>query len=182
MNKINYTSAKLVRDGISVIVPDEINYRNLQKFLNLNNIAFHTYSLPSKTNRKVVVIRHVPIDTRTEEIPEDLISQGITPIKIIRMVKKGKPMPMLLVITTSQYRKIWDIEMVCGLRVEVEHLQQNCNYVQCHKCQLFGHAHNHCTAPYVCTKCAGLHRPLNALGRRMLKDFSSPTAKQENVT
>lgn len=157
---LNFESAKLVKDGISITVSDETNYRKIQEFFLTNSIAFHTYSLPTETTLKVV-IRDIPVDISPEAITSSLAEVGIVPIKVIRMTKRkdnfAQPMPMVLVVLTQQFRKIWDLERVCNLNVRVQELQSHRNYIQCHRCQLFGHGQKHCTAPPVCMKCAGGH-------------------------
>ncbi|KAJ8703949.1 hypothetical protein PYW07_013243 [Mythimna separata] len=73
--KIAFTNARSTQHGIKVTVPSPNDYRELSKFLKSRNIAFHSYSLPEGTPERVI-IKGIPHQIKTEEVLEDLKSQG----------------------------------------------------------------------------------------------------------
>ncbi|KAJ8963909.1 hypothetical protein NQ317_006924 [Molorchus minor] len=96
--KIQYTSAKLVTDGIRIFPATTTDYRQITKILAEAKVGFHTYSLPEERQLRIV-IRGLPEDLPEKEIMEDLQDQGYQPTTVQRMRNRRtkNKMPLVLV-------------------------------------------------------------------------------------
>jgi Associated with zinc fingers len=150
--------AKISTDGnVSVLTPDAEAYRFVQKTLQINNIAFHTYNLPEDRTLKVV-FRGVPTDISEEEIANDLTNQGFEVKLVKRFGTPDRPMPICLVIIrkTINASEIYNITNLFYISIKVETYNKT-GPSQCHSCQRFGHGSNNCSHPVRCVKCGGEH-------------------------
>ncbi|EFA12788.1 hypothetical protein TcasGA2_TC010624 [Tribolium castaneum] len=74
------------------------------------------------------------------------------------MNKKGNvPMQMVLVEIKREYKSIYNISNLFGLSVTAEPLKNKGFTIQCHRCQIFGHAQINCNAQFKCMKCGESH-------------------------
>ncbi|KAK4876598.1 hypothetical protein RN001_009104 [Aquatica leii] len=156
-NKINYTKASTTAQGIRIQPQCTDDYRKLRKLMEAEGHEYHTHS-PRQERSLKVVIRGIPVESTEEEIIEDLNRQGYPVFKITRMNGKQKiPAPMVLVELERKYNSIYKLTHVVGLSITTEALRQSGEIIQCHRCQLFGHIQQNCTAEYKCMKCAENH-------------------------
>lgn len=154
---INYTKAQTTSEGIRVFPSTENDYRRMYKFLDEQNIFFHTYGLKSEKNLKVV-LRGVIQEASEQDIIEDLNDQGYPVLKFSRMLGKDrKPAPLVLIELNKDYKSIYDLKFVCGLSIVAEPLKIKDSIIQCHRCQLFGHSQKNCHAEFKCLKCGESH-------------------------
>lgn len=78
--------------------------------------------------------------------------------KISRMLGKDKkPAPLVLIELSKDYKSIFDLKKCCGLDISVESLKVRQDIMQCHRCQLFGHAQKNCRADFKWLKCGEEH-------------------------
>lgn len=71
--------------------------------------------------------------------------------------KNKKPSPLVLIEISKNYKSIFNLKKCCGLDVIVESLKIKQETVQCHRCQLFGHAQKNCRDDFKCMKCSENH-------------------------
>lgn len=145
-------------DGVRVFPDSETNYRKMVKFLDSENIEFHTYQLPSEKLLNVV-LRGLSSDFLAEDIANDLIAQGFSPehVSVMKRVRDRRPMPLFLVKIDRSQKDIYHITSVLGLPVSVESLKARSGTGQCFRCQRFGHAQSNCRAAWRCVACGGPH-------------------------
>ncbi|KAJ8975573.1 hypothetical protein NQ317_018105 [Molorchus minor] len=106
--KVQYTSAKLVTDGIRIFPASTTDYRQITKILAEAKVGFHTYSLPEEKQLRIV-IRGLPEDLPETEIKEpgfqpgarvpEIQDQGYQPTTVQRMRNRRtkNQMPLVLV-------------------------------------------------------------------------------------
>lgn len=154
--KIKYN--RYIPDGIKIQTVDSDDFRNLIQELKIHDIYYHAHPLPEDKCLKVV-LRGIPPEITIDEIRSELTQLNIIPTQVIRMNKgpEKTPMPLVLVTLEKKYRKIYDIEFLCHLKIVVEPLLNTKSSGMCHRCQLFGHAQSYCNAPFKCVKCAEGH-------------------------
>lgn len=155
--KVNFTHATNVKDGIQIITSTAEDYRKLQKHVQTHNYSAHTYPLPEEKQLRVV-IRGIPSEIEDKEVEEELKLLQFTPSLVVRMKKKGgNPMPLVLVSLPKDQNQIYKLEALLDIRIKVEALKARARINQCHGCQRFGHGQTRCSAPHRCVKCAGSH-------------------------
>lgn len=154
---IKYLKAKSRFDGIHIIPASVKDFRDLTRFLDGQNIQYHSFSLRSERSLKVV-IRGVPLSIKVEEVMEDLKTQGYDKVVLSRLVsKQDKELPLVKVELPRLYKNIYNLTTICGLSVTVESLYKINSSGQCHRCQLYGHSQAGCRAAYKCMKCGEGH-------------------------
>nr|XP_008193154.2 PREDICTED: nucleic-acid-binding protein from mobile element jockey [Tribolium castaneum] len=152
---LNYTKATSLKDGIKIQPQSHADYKATKELLLNNQYEFHTH-LPRNEKHLKVVIKGVPI--KSEEVAIELESIGYPAEKITRMNKKGNvPTQMVLVEIKREYKSIYNITNLFGLSVTAEPLKNKGFTIQCHSCQIFGHAQINCNAQFKCMKCGESH-------------------------
>ena len=160
-NGINFTSAKSTLEGTKIKTASMTDYRKAIAALRDNGKPYHTF-MPDCERDLHVVLRGAGLDLDRNEIHQDLIAQGFSPNKVIRMKHPRTKAEMPLVLVTlsrddPKSRDIYNIIEVCRLLVTVEPLKQTSEIGQCFRCLLFGHSSTRCTAEPKCKTCAGPH-------------------------
>lgn len=140
----------------------------------LNEKGFKFYSFENKNTRPLrVMVKGLHPSIPSEEIMEDLISQGFKVLKVDNVIKKervkGKGGEISIKATHLPYYiltfdrgedkdKIYSIKAILNLIVKIEALRKNPTLVpQCHRCQGFGHTRGFCFKDPKCVKCAEIH-------------------------
>lgn len=163
-NHINFLKARNTQSGITIEPSTSSDHRAITRFLELNQLPYHTYQLPDQKLLRVV-IRNVPTMFTLEDIREDLHLQGFTPQDVHRMHKpknpssneQPAPIPMILVILDRTQDKIFHLTQILGLAVQVEAQHPRATIGQCYRCQLYGHSQSNCRAAPRCVKCGRDH-------------------------
>lgn len=158
-HNINYTRATNTKDGIRIMPSSIDDHRSMTKLFDKENIEYHTYRLPDEKSL-MIVIRGVPVEVEPKDVEEDLIDQGFSPIKITRMTNRRTkaPMPLVLVQLPRSEKRIYDVETIAGMVIQVETLRASPEIVQCFRCQKYGHGQAHCKDSIKCVKCGECHR------------------------
>lgn len=155
--KINTTKCKLVATGIQIDPATEEDYRKLNKLFEREKLQYYTYQLRSEKNLKIV-LRGIPQEFTEEDVRKDLEKRGYPVEKTVRMNgKDGKPAPLVLIEIKRMYKSIYDLKECCELAVTAEPLKIRDGVIQCHKCQMFGHAQKNCHIDFKCMKCGQNH-------------------------
>lgn len=154
------TKARNMGPSILMETPSIEAFRGLTRLLTQNKIAYHTYALPEE--RKIrAVLRGVPFELSNEAILNDLVAQGFAAEAVHKMyTSRGRQYQMALVILTNSpsSRDIFKESItVCGLSYIRAERPHHRGPGQCHRCQLYGHAALHCSAPPRCVKCLEPH-------------------------
>ncbi|XP_026745818.1 flocculation protein FLO11-like [Trichoplusia ni] len=115
---VQFTSGRLVKDGIKIIVPTSGDFRTLTEMLQARHLQYHTYALPEERTLRVV-LKGLPVSLSTKEIEEDLTAQGIAVTKVHRMHRaKGlTPYEMVLAVIprSADTKAIFKVKTVCHL-------------------------------------------------------------------
>ncbi|KAE9523072.1 hypothetical protein AGLY_016526 [Aphis glycines] len=132
-------TAKSSSDGkINIKTTNAAQFRQTQKILLKNKIEFHTFSLATDRQLKVV-LKGISTYISTDELKTELEAHNLQVETIRRFGTADKPMPICLVILSvvESYKKTGPS--------------------QCHTCQRFGHGSRNCGNSPRCVKCAGSH-------------------------
>lgn len=155
--KITVTKARVVNEGIKIFTANIDDYRSLSKYLTKKEYNFHTYSIESELNLKIV-LSGLPESLYLQLVENDLCNKNFNPIKITRMLKRDTgPMPLVIVELPKQESNIYNIQKCVGLNIRVERLKKPNQMGQCFNCQTFGLSQRNCHAQPKCVKYAGLH-------------------------
>jgi len=151
-------TAKSSSDGkINIKTTNVAQFRQIQKILLTNKIEFHTFSLATDRQLKVV-LKGIPTFISTDELKTELEAHNLHVETIRRFGTADKPMPICLVILSGiQSKNIFDLTELFFLKIVVESYKKT-GPSQCHTCQRFGHGSRNCGNSPRCVKCAGSHR------------------------
>ena len=159
-NGIEYKTVSSSSAGLKIRTPTIEQYHKTLKLLASSSRQYHTF-LPEEERNLQVVIRGSGMELSNEEAMEELKFQGFNPIKVNRMrhPRTHKEMPLLLVSLPrdEDSKGIYNIQFLCEIPITVEPLKPSPVIGQCHRCLLFGHSANRCTASYRCKHCSGDH-------------------------
>lgn len=154
---INYTRATNTGLGIKIHPQTIQDYHQLRKHFDEQSVKYFTHDPKSEKPLKIV-IKGVFQQLTEEQITFDLDKQGYPVLKCARMMGRNKnPCPFVLVEISKDYKSIFNLKKCCGLDVTVESLKNKQDIIQCHRCQLFGHAQKNCTDDFKCLKCGEKH-------------------------
>lgn len=141
-------------------------YKKTLNILKLANVQYFTYTL--KSERPVtLLLKGLHPETEVLDIKAD-IEAADNELRVIKVknfstpksVKGGFKLPMFLIQfqAGTKVQKITAIRGVCNQIVKWEKMEKQ-TYLQCHRCQSFGHSAGNCTLQFRCVKCAGSHEP-----------------------
>lgn len=128
------------------------------KNFELGKLEYHTYT-PREDKTHAFVLKGLYHDVEIEQIKEELTIEYDIPVKTIYLMK-GTKFQLFMVVTSND--------------VTLKHLEKTVKYVdhtvikwerhvnskriiQCHRCQMWGHATSNCRASPRCLKCAQQH-------------------------
>ncbi|GFU49922.1 PRE_C2HC domain-containing protein [Trichonephila clavipes] len=117
-------------------------------------------ALPKLTSPIKVVIKGLPIYTKTQEILSDLEEEGFTVDKVNQLISKKHrgPLPFFLITLprNATNSKIFDIKTLGYLQVRVEGFLVR-GITQCYNCNNFFHTASECRLKPRCLKCGKEH-------------------------
>ncbi|GFV51571.1 nucleic-acid-binding protein from transposon X-element [Trichonephila clavipes] len=145
---------------LKVTVSDEVEYRDLSRWLETTGVEFKSFML--KQDRPVkVVVRGLPSNTEPEDIKAEIEAEGFKVAKISQMknFRTKAPMPLFYVQIENgvDAPKIYDFTEMFGTRIEVKPFDRGNKVNQCWRCQGWFHSSEVCHLPPRCVKCAGPH-------------------------
>ncbi|XP_050309967.1 uncharacterized protein LOC126745948 [Anthonomus grandis grandis] len=93
-----------------------------------------------------------------DSILEDLRKLGFHPHSAARYFNRNRqPTPLVLVQLPREEKSIFSLTELRGVEIRGEAQRNKSRRIQCHRCQLHGHAQARCTAAHKCVKCGQLH-------------------------
>ncbi|GFT01923.1 nucleic-acid-binding protein from transposon X-element [Trichonephila clavipes] len=157
---------------LKVTVGDELEYRNLNRWLEQSGVEFKSFML--KQDRPVkVVIRGLPSNTEPEDIKNEIEAEGFKVAKISQMknYRTKAPMPLfyLQIENGADAPKIFNFTELFGTRIEVKPFDRGNKINQCWRCQGWFHSSEVCHLPPRCVRCAGPH-----LAKDCTRSFDEP--------
>lgn len=147
---IKYTNATTVTEN-------EEDYTALLNSVKESEISHHTYTRADKTH--AFVLRGMAKGTENETIAEDLRETYEIIIKEIFLMST-KFRPLYLIVTDpaiTLYYLNKNVRIIENTRVTWKIRKAVKLFIQCHRCQAWGHATSNCGRPPRCLKCAGNH-------------------------
>lgn len=127
------------------------------KNFDTGKIEFHTYT-PREEKSHAFVLRGLYHEVDVEEIKDELKTHDVLAKEIYIM--KGTKFPSFMVVTTSATtlkNLEQNVKFLDHTVVRWERHNNNKKIIQCHRCQMWGHATSNCRASPRCLKCAMEH-------------------------
>ncbi|GFT12184.1 nucleic-acid-binding protein from transposon X-element [Trichonephila clavipes] len=145
---------------LKVTVADEVEHRELSRWLENSGVEFKSFKL--KQDRPVkVVVRGLPSNTEPDDIKSEIEAKGFKVIKIsqIKNYRTKAPMPLFYFQIENGVNapKIFDFTELFGTRIEVKPFDRGNKINQCWRCQGWFHSSEVCHLPPRCGRCAGPH-------------------------
>lgn len=158
-SKVVITKARVISIGVSLYPATSDDFRRAIQIIRKEGLSHHTYQLPEEKNLHVI-LRGIPEPVSSEDIKDELEANGFLPIRVHRLTrfKDKHPLPLVSVVLPRDQKHIFQLESLLYVKITVETQRKRPGMSQCHRCQLFGHSQNYCTAPPRCVKCAGTHQ------------------------
>lgn len=158
-NNFNFKATMLNNDQIKLNVDDENTYRELTLFLS-NGHQWHTYE--DKHNRPLkVMVRRLHHTCKPESIVDELRNRGFKIVSAVNILKRREKIPLPFFMLTFEQgedvKKVFGIEHLQGMKVQIEALRKSRIVPQCKRCQNFGHTQRFCRKEPRCVKCADKH-------------------------
>ncbi|KAL4136432.1 hypothetical protein QTP88_007980 [Uroleucon formosanum] len=165
-------NTKSSSSGLKLMTYSINAYRQIIKFLEINNMNFHTYQTNEEKAFRVV-IRHLHHTTPTDYIKEELHSLGFITRSITNCLqyKTKNPLPLFFVDLepSPSNHNIYRVDSICYTKIKIEAPHPKKNTVQCLKCQNYGHTRTYCHHTPRCVKCGDIH-----LSSECQKDSNTP--------
>ncbi|GBO39644.1 hypothetical protein AVEN_215702-1 [Araneus ventricosus] len=151
---------------IKLYAKDPEEHAKLTSFLKEKQMEY--YVIVPKWERPIkVVIRNLPRDIRPQKIKGFLENfHNLKVDKVVQLIKlrTKRPLPLFQVILPNedQNKKIWDIENVCYMKVEIQRFQRRTGALKCFNCNHHHHAAAACQLSPRCLKCGDPTSTCNA--------------------
>jgi hypothetical protein len=156
-----YYCKALPNETVKINVHSPDSYRGLIKRPQEDKIIHHTYQIREERAYRVV-IRHLHHSFPPHEIQAELETLGhkIRNVLNIRHRVTKEPLPLYFVDLEPQdnNKSIYDLQLLCNMKIVVEPPRKKNHIVQCTRCQSYGHTKTYCSRPFACVKCGGEHK------------------------
>lgn len=149
--------AKFTNNSLHLLATNSDTFREAQRTLSDLQITFHTFSLPSERQLKVL-LRGIPTFHSEAEVKDELSLLGFDVTHTRQFLKEGRKLPMFMVTlpNTPCNKEIFQLDTLLYAYIKVEPYKTS-GPSQCFACQGFGHSSANCNHSARCVKCAGNH-------------------------
>lgn len=157
-SEYNYKS---LREGqVRLMVKSVESYRKVINFLETSKINFHTYQLKQERAYRIV-IKGLHHSTPPVDIKAELLALGhqVRAVTNVRSRINKEPLSMFFVDLDPDpnNKTVYDIKHINQAIVKIEPPLRTNDFVQCHRCQQYGHTKSYCKNQYRCVKCGMDH-------------------------
>lgn len=120
-------------------------------------LPFHTYTPPSEKTH-AFIIRGLDNKPTVEEVAEALIDEHELETVAVYALQTLRPLYMIVTSSSITLKFLKQtVRYLSGIRVTIEERRNTKRIIQCHRCQVWGHATSNCFRPHRCLKCAAAH-------------------------
>ncbi|CAH1972752.1 unnamed protein product [Acanthoscelides obtectus] len=158
---IQLSKARTAGKSVKVFTNTPVDYRQLVTLLDSMKRHFFTYQLKEdKLDQRV--IRGLTREMSTEDIREDLVSQGIADAEVQQTKTRNTKQPLpLFLVKTRMAEKLQEVQRLAMLTVSFEKKKRSTEPSQCYRCQWYGHTQRNCRLAERCVKCGEDHNSTN---------------------
>ncbi|GFV64497.1 nucleic-acid-binding protein from transposon X-element [Trichonephila clavipes] len=170
---IHTLRSKKTGDLIKLYTNNSDDYELLQDAV--EKLKYQFFIIKPKNERPIkVVVKGLPKDTETRDIPQNLIELRFTVDKVIQLVGKITKQP-LLVFLINLPRNIHNLNIfhftrLCYLTVRVVGYDSK-GVTQCYSCNKFHHTAENCHFTLRCLKCGEAHQTRDCAIKRLEKTY-----------
>ena len=139
------------------------DYQALKNEISNSDVEYHTYSLSSDKEHKLV-LKGLPVNVTDEEIMNDLESKMIKPVKIVQITRKINnedvklPIRIINYSSSTAIKEVVKNKYICYCVCSWERYKKPKKVTQCFNCQGFNHVASNCFKKPKCVKCANNHK------------------------
>ena len=134
------------------------NYNSFINMAKKGNLEYHTFSLPEQ--KSLTMVLKGLEDTTSPEILDELKSKGLNPINCYCLQKNKPTLHPAYKISFPPGTNIHDVRKIGHIfhsRIYWEKYNSQKSYIQCYRCQAFGHLAKNCNKSPNCLKCSANH-------------------------
>lgn len=155
----NTLNIKYTKNNTLLFVKTKNDYEKILQYCKEEDgVSFHTYT-PSSEKTHAFVVRG--LDNRPE--PEDIMAAfqteyDIELVNVYEMHTKGRPLYLIVMSSAITLRYLQqNVRYLMCVRIFLEERENKKRIIQCHRCQVWGHATSNCYRPPKCVKCGEGH-------------------------
>lgn len=159
-NTLNHSNFHIAfnSNSIKIMTRSKLDHSKVCDKLVKDNQNFHTFGYRDEKTKKLI-LKAAP-NMRPNDIKVDLeLNDGIS-VENVHPLTGKNPINFSYLVSFSadtNLRNVLQINNIGHLRIKWEQFVKKFNYVQCYRCQSYGHTQNYCGAKPNCVKCAGPH-------------------------
>lgn len=135
------------------------DWRTASRYMEIDDVEYHTYT-PKGEKSHAFIIKGIYHNVEVADLKEELTREHGIPVREL-FTLKGTRYPMYMLVTNNNIaikelqQKIKHLDKT---RITWERHMNNKVIIQCHRCQMWGHATSNCKAAPKCLKCAMNHQ------------------------
>lgn len=155
----NTLNIKYTKNNTLLFVKNKTDYIKILDYCKAEEgVSFHTYT-PSSEKTHAFVVRG--LDNKPD--PKDIIAAfhteyDIELINAYEMHTKGRPLYLIVMSSAITLRYLQqNVKYLMCVRIFMEERENKKRIIQCHRCQVWGHATSNCYKPPKCVKCGEGH-------------------------
>lgn len=152
---------KSLRNGeVKLSVNNIESYRKLVKCFDDKEVSYHTYQIRQERSYRVV-LKGLHHTTPVTDIKAEIISLGFDVRNVHNAKSRVTKAPLSMFFVDLDPRpnnnEIYNVTRFRNAIVKVEPPNKTTDFVQCFRCQEYGHTQGYCKKPFRCVKCAQYH-------------------------
>lgn len=151
---------KTTGDRVTIHTRSKEEYAKIIQVLKDKDTMFHSYPFKDARAFRVVLKNvHHTIDTNAIKTALKDIGHDVRNIHNILNRRNKIPLPMFFVDLEPKEnnQEIYQVQLLCNMRLKFEPPRPKREIPQCIKCQRYGHTKNYCHHQARCVKCAKFH-------------------------
>lgn len=151
---------KSTGDRVTIHTRSKEEYTKIIQVLKDKDTMFHSYPFKDARAFRVVLKNvHHTMDTNMIKTALTDIGHNVRNIHNILNRRNKKPLPMFFIDLEPKEnnKEIYQVQLLCNMRLKFEPPRPKREIPQCIKCQRYGHTKNYCHHKARCVKCAKFH-------------------------
>lgn len=148
--------------NVKILTKDKSDHNKICSRLQTDGKNFHTFGFRDEKLKKLI-LKAAP-NMKPDSIKSDLEEYDEVHVENVYPLTGKNPITFSYLVSfkaNTNLKAVFQIQSLGHLRIKWEQYVKKNNYVQCFRCQNFGHTQTYCGTTPKCVKCAGEHLTIN---------------------